>query len=137
MSRPLFSKWMEKVESAASLPKGSLMRELLSEFLGTLVLVLVGDGSVAQWVFMNKEAGGFLGVNICYGLAVFLGVLIAGGASGAHLNPAVTVAMATIGKFSFARVIPYIAAQLLGAFVAAGLLFGVYRGKCPLPLNIE
>ena len=70
------------------------MREAAAEFLGTAVLILFGSGVVAQFVLSGGSAGSYLGINLAWGLAVVMGVYVAGGVSGAHLNPAVTLASA-------------------------------------------
>ncbi|MET9908654.1 MIP/aquaporin family protein [Streptomyces sp. NPDC006476] len=97
-----------------------LLGELAAEFLGTMVLILFGVGVVAQVV-----AGG-LGdhdsITWAWGFGVTFGVYIAARLSGAHLNPAVTVALACFKGFHWAKVLPYIVAQTLGAFVAALLV---------------
>lgn len=108
----------------------------LSEFLGTAMLLLLGGGVVANNIF-NKTKGkgtGFLMVNWGWGIAVFAGVLIAF-KSGGHLNPAVTVGLAVSGKKEFVEGIPidaasictYIAAQMVGAFVGAALMWLTYK----------
>src|ERR1051326_701285 len=97
-----------------------LIGELAAEFAGTMILILIGVGVVAQVV------GGGLGdhdsIAWAWGLAVILGVYVAGRISGAHLNPAVTLALAVFGVFSWRKVLPYSVAQTLGAFVAALLV---------------
>ncbi|XP_077524626.1 aquaporin-7-like [Amblyomma americanum] len=104
------------------------LREALSEFVGTFVLVLLGTAVLASLTFdkagVVSYSAGFWG----WGLALTLGVLVAGGASGAHLNPAVTVAFATVRKFSWRKILPYIVAQYLGAFLAAVVVFITYLG---------
>lgn len=99
--------------------RNSLMGELAAEFLGTLVLLAFGDGVVASFV---TGRGDVLMITFAWGLAVTMGVYVAGGLSGAHLNPAVTIALATRGDFSWGKVGPYILAQVLGAFAGAGLV---------------
>ena len=97
-----------------------LFGELAAEFAGTMILILIGVGVVAQVV------GGGLGnhdsIAWAWGLAVILGIYVAGRISGAHLNPAVTLALAVFGGFSWRKVLPYSVAQTLGAFVAALLV---------------
>ena len=99
--------------------RNTLMGELASEFLGTLTLLAFGDGVVASVV---TGRGDILMITFAWGLAVVMGVYVAGGLSGAHLNPAVTVALASRGDFSWGKVGPYVLAQLVGAFCGAGLV---------------
>jgi MIP family channel proteins len=102
-------------------------REAAAEFLGTFVLIVFGVGVVAQTVLSKGANGTFLGINIGWGLAVMLGVYVAGGISGAHLNPAITLAVAVTRGFSWAKVAPYVSAQMAGAFVASAVVFITYR----------
>src|SRR2546430_12066944 len=102
-----------------------LSQELTAEFFGTLVLILFGNGVVAMQVLFDK--GGYTNITLAWGLAVTMGIYIAGKTSGAHLNPAVTLALAVFRGFSWAKVVPYSLAQIAGAFVAAGLVFLNYR----------
>lgn len=102
------------------------VREFLAEFLGTFVLVTFGTASVAQSVLSLSNKGDFFAVNWGWGLGVMLGLLVSGGVSGGHLNPAVTVAVATLGKLPWRKVPHYLAAQYLGAFLASGVVFLVY-----------
>ena len=111
--------------------------EAMAEFFGTMVLILFGDGCVATFALFTK-----LGANgaatpfantwpviiFGWGFAVMLGIYVSGAISGAHLNPAVTIALAATRRFSWSKVGPYVLAQVLGAFVAAGLLYFVYQG---------
>lgn len=112
--------------------KPSLAAELIAEFLGTFVLMLFGIGVVAMVVlFPTKNAGetihgGFTNITLAWGLAVTMGIYIAGKISGAHLNPAVTLALAVFRGFSWAKVVPYMLAQTAGAFAAAALVFWNY-----------
>jgi len=105
----------------------SLARELRAEFLGTFVLIMFGVGVVAQVVLSGGANGSYLSINLCWGLAVAMGVYVAAGVSGAHINPAVTVALAAHRGFSWRKVLPYIAAQVAGAFLASLVVFLVYR----------
>lgn len=102
-----------------------MMTELLGEFIGTLILVLLGDGVVANNSLRKSkgENAGWLSITIGWGLAVTLAVYISGFLSPAHLNPAVTVAMAATGSLPWASVVPYIIAQVLGAIVGATLVW--------------
>lgn len=96
-----------------------LIGELLAEFAGTLILILFGVGVVAQVV--AGQLGGHDSIAWAWGLGVALGVYVAS-ISGGHINPAVTVAFAAFGEFPWRKVLPYIVAQTLGAFVAALLV---------------
>jgi glycerol uptake facilitator protein len=113
--------------------KHSLVAELLAEFLGTLVLILFGNGVVAMVVLFGHGVpgeivnGGFTNITLAWGLAVTMGVYVAGKISGAHLNPAVTIAVAAFRGFPWRKVIPYSIAQIAGAFVAAALVFWNYH----------
>lgn len=104
-----------------------LPRELAAEFLGTFVLIAFGAGVVAQTVLSANANGSYLGINLGWGIAVMLGVLVAGGVSGAHLNPAVTVALAVHRGLPWGRVAPYAVAQTAGAFAASALVYLTYR----------
>jgi MIP family channel proteins len=105
----------------------STLREALAEMLGTFVLIAFGAGVVAQVVLGGGSAGGPLSIHLCWGLAVMLGCFVAAGVSGAHLNPAVTLALAVHRRFPPAKILPYLAAQFCGAFLAAALVYVVYR----------
>ncbi|KOT29121.1 MIP family channel protein [Streptomyces caelestis] len=109
---------------------------MLAEFLGTFVLILLGVGSVAVAVAGLPGSGrqtvdfgpaNWLIISWGWGLAVVFGVYVAGGISGAHLNPAVTLAFAVRRDFPWRKVLPYWLAQVLGAFVAAALVYACYR----------
>jgi glycerol uptake facilitator protein len=103
--------------------RDSLAGECSAEFLGTFVLLMFGLGSVAQAVLYPDGAfGSWTTIAFGWGLGVTLGVYTAGGVSGAHINPAVTVAFAVRGGFPWRKVLPYAGAQVLGAFVAAALV---------------
>ena len=97
-----------------------LMGELAAEFAGTLILLLFGLGVVAQVV--AGGIGDHDSIAWAWGLGVTLGIYVAGRISGAHLNPAVTVALAVFSGFEWRKVAPYALAQTLGAFVAALLV---------------
>jgi MIP family channel proteins len=105
----------------------TLTRVVLAEFLGTFVLIVLGVAVVAQVNLGGGNNGQYLSINIGWGLAVTMAVYVAGGVSGAHLNPAVTVAAAAWRGFPWARVAPYIVAQTAGAFVAAAVVFATYH----------
>ncbi len=102
-------------------------REMLAEFLGTTVLLTFGLGVVAQTVLSKQTAGSMLSINICWGIAVMMGCYVSAGVTGAHLNPAVTVALAVHRRFPWAKVGPYVAAQFVAALVASLVVFLSYH----------
>lgn len=104
------------------------MTPFTAEFIGTMLLILLGEGVVAN-VLLNDTKGnnsGWMVITTAWGLAVFVGVVVAGPVSGAHLNPAVTIGLAIAGKFAWANVGSYIVAQMLGASVGALLVWLMY-----------
>jgi glycerol uptake facilitator protein len=110
--------------------------EMVAEFLGTFVLILLGVGSVAVAVVglpgsgrqtVDFGASNWLLIAWGWGLAVVFGVYVAGGVSGAHINPAVTLSFAVRRGFPWRKVLPYWLAQVVGAFVAAALVYASYR----------
>jgi glycerol uptake facilitator protein len=106
----------------------SVMTQLFGEFFGTMILILLGDGVCAA-VNLKKskaEASGWVVIALGWGAAVTMGVYMAGYMSPAHLNPAVTIAMAIAGSFEWNLVIPYIIAQVIGAFVGAIVVWLAY-----------
>ncbi len=113
--------------------KSNLTAELAAEFLGTLVLILFGDGVVAMVNLFGHGLpgevvnGGYTNITIAWGLGVTMGIYIAGKISGAHLNPAVTLPLAIFRGFPWSKVLPYCLAQIAGAFVAAAIVFWNYR----------
>jgi glycerol uptake facilitator protein len=120
--------------------------ECIAEFFGTMVLILFGDGCVAVFgLFTNigpnnastPFANEWIVIILGWGLAVMLGIYVAGAISGAHLNPAVTLGFAVTGKFPWSKVIPYWVAQLLGAFIAALILYFVYQGALVHQLGVN
>ena len=112
--------------------KQSLAAELSAEFIGTLILVLFGNGVVAMVVLFGSGAageivnGGYTNITLGWGLGVAMGVYVAGKISGAHINPAVTITLAVFRGFSWAKVLPYVVAQVAGAFLAAALVYWNY-----------
>jgi glycerol uptake facilitator protein len=105
------------------------MSEFSAELIGTMLLILLGTGVVANVVLKGTKGNnaGWMVITTGWALAVFVGVVIATPYSGAHLNPAVTIALAITGKFAWNKVALYIAAQLLGAIIGAFLMWIVYR----------
>jgi glycerol uptake facilitator protein len=105
------------------------MSPFLGEFIGTALLVVLGDGVVAN-VLLQKTKGnnsGLMVIAFGWAMAVFVGVYVSAAASGAHLNPAVTIAFATLEKSQWADVPLYIGAQLLGAMTGAFVVWLAYR----------
>jgi len=102
-------------------------REVAAEFLGTFILIAFGVGVVAQVVLSQNQNGNYLSINLAWGIAVTLAIYVAGGVSGAHLNPAVTFALALFGRFPWKKVVPYIVGQMAGAFAASAVVYLTYR----------
>lgn len=117
--------------------------EMIGEFFGTMVLILFGDGCVAVFGLFGTTqnvgigAGTWTIIVFGWGLAVMLGIYVAGAISGAHINPAVTLGFAVAGKFPWSKVIPYWIAQIVGAFVAALILYFVYNGALTNALAVN
>ncbi len=105
------------------------MSAFVSEIIGTMLLVLLGNGVVAGVVLRHSkaESAGWVVITFGWGFAVMIGVYAAGIYGGAHLNPAVTVGLATAGSFPWADVPAYILAQFIGAFIGAVLVFLHYK----------
>jgi glycerol uptake facilitator protein len=104
------------------------MDSVLAEAIGTMVLVLLGDGVVAN-VLLARSKGqnaGWIVITLGWGMAVTMAIYAVGRISGAHLNPAVTVGLASIGSFPWANVPGYLAAQMVGAFAGAALVWLTY-----------
>jgi glycerol uptake facilitator protein len=102
--------------------------QYLSEVIGTMILILLGDGVVAN-VVLNKTKGnnsGWIVITTGWGLAVFVAVFCTGAISGAHINPAVTFGLAIAGLFPWAQVVPFWIAQVIGAFIGAILVWLAY-----------
>ncbi|MDB4768659.1 aquaporin family protein [Saprospiraceae bacterium] len=105
------------------------MSPFSAEIIGTMLLILIGNGVVAN-ITLDKTKGnngGYLLVNLAWGLAVYVGVVVAGPYSGAHLNPAVTIGLAIAGKFAWTQVGGYILAQSIGAALGSILVLMMYR----------
>lgn len=101
------------------------MTPFTAELIGTMLLILLGNGVVANVVLKGTKGNnsGWIVITTAWALAVFVGVTVAGPASGAHLNPAVTIGLAVAGKFSWDLVPTYIAAQMLGGMLGAFLVW--------------
>jgi glycerol uptake facilitator protein len=110
-----------------------LMQEVMAEFIGTMVILLFGAGVVAMVQLFGAGTpgeivnGGYTNITLGWGVAVAIGVAISAKVSGAHLNPAVTIANALLRGFPWAKVGPYVLAQLAGAFAGSGVVFLNYK----------
>ena len=104
----------------------SLRACFLAEVLGTFILVLFGCGAVHSAV-LTDSLSGLWQVGVVWGLGVVMAIYAVGPISGSHINPAITVGLAVWGMFPWRKVPAYVGAQLLGAFVAAAVLFAIYR----------
>jgi len=106
-----------------------LFAKCVFEFVGTLVLILIGDGVCACNTLAKSKGknGGWVVITLGWGLAVTCGVFVSGPYSGAHLNPAVSIALALAGSFEWAAVPGYIVAQMLGGFTGALLVYAFYQ----------
>jgi glycerol uptake facilitator protein len=105
------------------------MTPFVAELTGTALLILLGDGVVAN-VALNKtygHNGGLIVIAFGWAMAVFVAVYVSSPASGGHLNPAITIAFAALGKFDWASVPLYITAQLMGAMIGSFLVWIMYR----------
>lgn len=107
----------------------TLMTKCIFEFLGTLILILLGDGVCANCSLEKSKAkgAGWIVVTFAWGFAVMCGVFVAGPYTGAHLNPAVSIGLAVAGTFSWELVLPYILSQLAGGFVGALLVYIFFK----------
>ena len=107
------------------------MLPYIAEFLGTMILILLGDGVVAN-VNLTKsgmKGAGAVQITIAWGLAVMVPAFIFGAASGAHFNPALTIALAADGSMSWSMVPGYLIAQFAGAFLGACLVYILFKGQ--------
>jgi len=105
-----------------------ITKKLAAEFVGTFWLVFGGCGSAVLAAGFPELGIGFAGVSLAFGLTVLTMAYAVGGISGGHFNPAVSLGLAIGGRFSWAELAPYWAAQLLGSFCAAGTLFVIASG---------
>jgi glycerol uptake facilitator protein len=105
--------------------KNNLFGECVSEFIGTAILLFLGTGVVANMQLLDANIT-WWGLSLLWGLAVAMAVYVTGGVSGAHINPAVTVGLAAVGDFPWIKVVPYIIAQVCGAFLGAAITYFIY-----------
>jgi glycerol uptake facilitator protein len=105
------------------------MSPFIAEIAGTAILIVLGDGVVANVILSKTKGfnGGLISITIGWAMAVFVGVYVSAAGSGAHLNPAVTIALAYAGKFEWSLVPQYIAAQMIGAMLGALLVWLAYK----------
>eukprot|EP00064_Thunnus_orientalis_P000682 superscaffoldBa00000038_g683 len=115
-----------------------IFKEFLAEFLGIFVLILFGCGSVAQTVLSKGALGEPLTIHIGFTLGVMMAVYMAGGVSGAHVNPAVSLAMVILGKLPVKKFPVYVVAQFLGAFAGSCAVYGLYYEDdvCSMSISI-
>ena len=104
------------------------MHNYLAEFIGTMLLIIFGDGVVAGVLLSKSKAenSGWIVIAFGWSMAVLVAVYVVGRISGAHINPAITIALATVGKFPWAQVPGYLIAQFLGAFVGGVIVYLMY-----------
>lgn len=110
------------------------MKAYAAEFLGTFWLVLGGCGSAVLAAAFPDVGIGLLGVSFAFGLTVLTMAYAIGHISGCHLNPAVSIGLVAAGRFQASKLVPYIAAQVLGAIAAGGVLYGIASGKAGFDL---
>src|SRR5262245_35245183 len=106
-----------------------LPKKLAAEFIGTFWLVLGGCGSAVLAAAFPEVGIGLLGVSLAFGLTVLTMAFAIGHVSGCHLNPAVSVGLCVAKRFPSKELLPYIVAQVIGAIVAAGVLYVIASGK--------
>ncbi|MGP4081181.1 MIP/aquaporin family protein [Pseudalkalibacillus sp. R45] len=104
------------------------MSTFMAEIIGTMILIILGGGVVGGVVLKKTKAqdSGWIVITMGWGLAVAVAVYAVGGISGAHINPAVTLGLASIGEFPWAQVPKYITAQMIGAFLGAVIVYFHY-----------
>lgn len=105
--------------------RDTLFRECIAEFIGVFVILFFGAGSVAALIFKGNYSS-FWALSVMWGCAVTIAIYVAGGVSGAHLNPAVTISLSIFKGSSPKKIVPYIIAQTLGAFAGAALVYLLY-----------
>ncbi|XP_038073167.1 aquaporin-9-like [Patiria miniata] len=106
--------------------RNSLARGMLAEMAGTFILVLFVDGGLAQGVVSGWTSGTPVSTSLTTGMGVAFGIYTSIGISGGHVNPSITIGLASVGKFAWRRVPLWITAQLIGALAAAAVVFGIY-----------
>ena len=111
------------------------MMVYIFEFIGTGLLMLLGNGVVANLVLKGTKGSdsGWVGIALAWGIAVFVGVYVAADFSGSHINPAVTLGLALTGKFDWALVPGYMLAQMLGAMAGTTGVWLAYKKQYDAP----
>ncbi|NP_001365567.1 aquaporin-7 isoform X1 [Mus musculus] len=115
------------LETIQSVLQKNMVREFLAEFLSTYVMMVFGLGSVAHMV-LGENSGSYLGVNLGFGFGVTMGVHVAGGISGAHMNAAVTFTNCALGRMTWKKFPVYVLGQFLGSFSAAATTYLIFYG---------
>jgi len=133
MSRAAIAEVDVELDKNQNVYTASLAGQCLAEFVGTFIVILIGDGAVAAAVMTNQLDG--WGVAMMWGLAVTFGIYVAGPVSGAHFNPAVTITMAVFRDFPRSRILPFILSQIAGAFAGAAAVYGMWHGYWPRALE--
>jgi aquaporin Z len=113
----------------------NMSKKLLAEFLGTFWLVFGGCGSAVLAAAFPELGIGFVGVSMAFGLTVLTMAYAVGGISGGHFNPAVSIGLTVAGRFPIASLVPYVAAQVVGAITAAAALYVIATGKAGVDLG--
>jgi len=106
--------------------KNILLRELMAEFLGTMVLTTFGNAAIAQMILSRGTVNGFISVNLAFGVGVTMAILISGNISGGHVNPAMSLLFTILGRLSWKKFVLYVLAQTLGGFVSGAIVYSVY-----------
>ena len=133
MSRAAVAEVEDELDKSQDAYTASLTGQCLAEFVGTFIVILVGDGAVAAAIMTNQLDG--WGVAMMWGLAVTFGIYVAGPISGAHFNPAVTITMAVFRGFPRSRILPFILSQIAGAFSGAAAVYAMWYGYWPRALE--
>jgi len=119
----------ERITSSSTAERQSVAAQCIAEFIGTFIVLLVGDGAVATAVMTGALDG--WGVAFMWGLGVTLAIYVSAPVSGAHFNPAVTLSMAVFRGFPAKRIIPYVLSQAAGAFAGAAAVYAMWSGYWP------
>lgn len=133
MSRAAIAEVEQAADETKNVYTATLAGQCLAEFVGTFILILIGDGAVAAAVMTNQLDG--WGVAMMWGLAVTFAIYVAGPVSGAHFNPAVTITMAVFRDFPRSRILPFILSQIAGAFTGAAAVYWMWHGYWPRALE--